>query len=223
MTPASISFETWSSISAEVEGKGRDALFDRLEVEGIEPTDYEVAAARHLVAIADALAAGDASLAAAHAARCADAKRATDDSPAEDSAKQGSDAQALETTQDPAPESTRDKTLPFERSGGVASQAPPPTALQDRSGATNALSAGFVAAPSTPFERARLEAWSVERYAAFVADRRRRTPDVIEARYGPLTERDEVALLVHFNHRFRSEPGLRQRWQRLVAAHEREG
>ena len=218
MNPASISFETWSSISAEVEGKGRDALFDRLEAEGIDPADYEVAAARHLVAIAAALAAGDASLAAAHAARCAGADRA-----ANDSATEGSDAQALETTQDPASESTRDKTLPFEKSGGLASRAPPPTSLQDRSGVTSALSAGFVAAPSTPFERARLEAWTVERYAAFVADRRRHTPDLIEARYGPLTERDEVALLVHFNHRFRSEPGLRARWQRLVAAHERKG
>ena len=94
---------------------------------------------------------------------------------------------------------------------------------QDRSGQTSALSSGFVATPSTPFEQAQLEAWTVERYAAFVADRRRHPRQLIEDRYGPLTDREEVALLVHFNHRFRSEPGLRDRWQQLVAAHERDG
>jgi hypothetical protein len=82
---------------------------------------------------------------------------------------------------------------------------------------------GFVASPSTPFEQARLEAWTVERYADFVADRRNRPSSFIEARYGRLTEREEVALLVHFNHRFRSEPGLRDRWQQLLAERERRG
>ncbi len=213
MSPGSISFERWSSIAAAVGDKGRDALLDRLEAEGLDPLDYERAMTAHLIAMAAALAAGDSSLALAHAARCA-AARSTD---AQD------DRAALETTQDPASEGSRERTLPFAKAGGLRTAAPPSTHLPERSGETAALSVGFVASPSTPFERARLEAWTVERYADFVADRRNRPSSFIEARYGRLTEREEVALLVHFNHRFRSEPGLRDRWQQLLAERERRG
>jgi hypothetical protein len=211
MSAADVSFDRWSSISAEVGGKGRDALLDRLEAEGIAPVDFELAAVTHLAALAGALAAGDHSLADAHAARCADARATAGED----------DAVALDTTQEPAPESARDRTLPFAKVDASRRRPPPATPLLERSGETVAQSVGFAAAPSTPFERAQLEAWTVERYAAFVADRRRGSLGTIAARYGQLTEQQEVALLVHFNHRFRREPGLRDRWERLVAAHEK--
>ncbi|MBL9028483.1 MAG: hypothetical protein JNL21_40200 [Myxococcales bacterium] len=109
--------------------------------------------------------------------------------------------------------------LPFRPAepGRVTVLAAPPMSAAEQSGDTVGLDQEFAAGASTPFEEARLRAWTVEKYAAFIADRRTAPADWVVATYGAMTEGDEVALLVHFNKRFRQDPALRDRWEVLVA------
>jgi hypothetical protein len=101
--------------------------------------------------------------------------------------------------------------------GNVTVLAAPPMTPAEQSGDTVGLDQQFAAGASTPFEEARLRAWTVEKYAAFIADRRTAPADWVAATYGAMSEGDEVALLVHFNKRFREDPALRDRWEMLVA------
>lgn len=231
-----IPFDLWCEIAASSSGRPRDELLDRLDAEDISNEAWSAANIRFLLLIADGLQRGDRALADRYAARCLEARKVG--APPQDSASsppkasepnekpvllapppptsEAEDATVLAPPK-PAP---RDATLPFKRpepGTRLPLVAPPPTPLPEQSGATLAVDAGFVAEAGTPFEREKLAAWTVERYAAFFADRSRLAPSILEKTYGAMTEQDEVALLVHFKRRFRDEPGLKEKWERLVA------
>jgi len=112
------------------------------------------------------------------------------------------------------------EAVPFRR---PAPGEPPPFLVfnpadpKQQSGQTLGVSQRFVAGPGTPFEAARLSAWTLEAYANFVADRRSAPPDVVAKVHGHVSEQEEVALLLHFNKRFRAEPGLGERFEAIVA------
>lgn len=114
--------------------------------------------------------------------------------------------------------------LPFRPAppGAVKVLMAPPLTPAEQSGQTLGLEEEFAASASTPFEEARLRAWTVEKYAAFIADRRTAPPEWVAATYGAMSEGEEVALLVHFNKRFREDPALRDRWEALVTARVRQ-
>jgi hypothetical protein len=119
-----------------------------------------------------------------------------------------------------AADDARGPVLPFRAAAAgqrTAFSTPLRSAPAEQSGATLSVGTGFVAAPSTPFEAAKLSRWTVERYAAFIADKRSAPPSALLERYGEMADQDEVALMVHFNKRFRDQPGLRERWEALVS------
>jgi hypothetical protein len=121
---------------------------------------------------------------------------------------------AREEASAPAP------AVPFRR---PAAGEPPPFLVfnapepKEQSGETLGVDKAFVAGPGTPFEAARLSAWTIEAYARFVADRRSAPPEVVARLHGHVSEQEEVALLLHFNKRFRAEPGLGDRFEAIVA------
>lgn len=189
-----ITFDQWSAIAASVTGRPRDALLDRLEAEGIELDVYQRSELEHLLAIADGQARGDRALAEAHGQRCARAK--------ELAAGELDETVSVRSAQLPG-------AMPFAKPGKRV--APPPAREPvDQSGETVGLAPEFAPAASTPFEAAALAAWTVERYAAYVSDRRSGRAVV------QLSEQEEAALLVHFNKRFSAEPGLRETWGKLL-------
>jgi hypothetical protein len=126
-----------------------------------------------------------------------------------------------DTTLDPVSARSRGAALPFKRAGAV----PPPAAHPvepDRSGRTVALSASAGAAEATPFEARELDAWTVERYAAFVADRRAGDIDAVRKEYDVSGEAFEQALLANMNRRFGADPSLRARWLALIVERDRQ-
>ena len=99
-----------------------------------------------------------------------------------------------DTTLDPTSAGSRGGALPFKRSAPVA----PPAAHRvepDRSGRTVAVSSSAGGAEATPFEARELDAWTVERYAMFVADRRAGDIEAVRKEYDVHGEAFEQALL----------------------------
>jgi hypothetical protein len=133
------------------------------------------------------------------------------------------DEPSVDSTLPPVPRPQAAKPLPFREGRG----GPPPTVAltlprsresDPDAGETLGIAGTIVPTAATPFEEAALERWTVERYAAFVADRRIDPAEQARNAYGLANAAEESALLVHMNKRFGSEPGLLARWQALVAA-----
>jgi len=126
-----------------------------------------------------------------------------------------------EQTLDPKSAAVRDAALPFADAGGAP--PPPPHAVEaDRSGATVALGSTDGAAAATPFEQRQLNAWTVERYAAFVSDRRVEDVEAARREYDIPNEAFEQLLLQHMNKLFGRAPEQRARWLALIAHHNRQ-
>jgi len=126
-----------------------------------------------------------------------------------------------DTTLDPVSAGSRGAALPFRRGRPV----PPPPAARvepNRSGRTVALSSSAGGAEATPFEGRALDAWTVERYAEFVADRRAGDIEAVRKEYDVHGEAFEQALLANMNRRFGKDPALRARWVALIAERDRQ-
>ncbi len=213
-----LTFQAWSELSARCSGEPPEVLRDALEEAELTVEEYEAAELRHIHAIMAGLACGDQGLAEAHGKRCLEAKRARDRRRAEEAALDETVGDVRAGIGGAAP-------LPFRAPTPGEARAPHavPSQPAEQSGETIGLGPGFAAGPSTPFERAGLEAWTLERYAELVADKRTASPEIVSRRYGDLTDRQQIALLAHFNRRFSEEPGLRERWEELVEARRRRG
>ncbi len=126
-----------------------------------------------------------------------------------------------EHTLDPSSARSRGRALPFQP--GLV--APPPPAVHvapDPSGETVAASPDAGATAATPFEQRELAAWTVEKYAAFMADRRAGDLDTVRAAYDVRDEAFESLLLSHFNKQFGRDPSLRTRWLALMVERTRQ-
>ncbi|NUP12682.1 MAG: hypothetical protein HOW73_42120 [Polyangiaceae bacterium] len=73
------------------------------------------------------------------------------------------------------------------------------------------------ACAASPFHDHLFAAWTVERYAAFTADRRLGDVDVVRAEYGIADGAHENALVVYMNRRLAASPSSFQAWSSLVS------
>jgi hypothetical protein len=129
---------------------------------------------------------------------------------------------ADETLAMPAPAATR--PLPFrDPRPGDRPPAPLPPPPHAQSSETVGLATSYEPGSATPFEPRRFEAWTVEMYAAFAADRRVMPVEDVRRKHGIAGPAEEQALIVHFSRRFGDDPALKRQWDALVEARSRRG
>lgn len=116
-------------------------------------------------------------------------------------------------TLDPLTASHSADALPFVAGPPMRLQPAQPMGANESGGTI-----GLEAAPgaATPFAAADHSRWTVERYAAYTAERRWGDQEQVRKSYGIHDGAEEYGLIVHFNRRFADDPGLRERWTDLV-------
>jgi len=118
----------------------------------------------------------------------------------------------------PASASVRRPALPFAKGlTGASVPSPERWSPADPSGETLPISASHGPVAATPFAQPALEGWTVEKYAAFVGDRRVLGIEKIRLHYGVTDDAVEQRVTAHFNKLLAGDGALRNRWIALVA------
>ena len=125
----------------------------------------------------------------------------------------------VDATLDPMSGLPPSRATPF-RAGPAMQLAPTAPRMLGEGGETIGLEAQ--PADALPFGSQVFSTWSVETYANYTAERRWLDTDAVRQQYGLRDGADEHALMVHFNRRLASEPGMRERWTELVQRRARE-